>query len=171
MTAALRQLLGKICPIYLDDIVIWSDSLEEHEKNVALVLEALRTAHLYCSVKKSILFSREIDFLGHHISERGIEPDPKKIERIINWPQPKSSTDVRGFLGLVRYIADFLPLLADHTQILTPLTHKSADLAFPTWEPAHQHAGATVVLEGESGGPAHPVHELQVEHDDAGAVG
>ena len=83
-----------ICHIYLDDIVIWSDSLEEHKKNVTLVLEALCTAHLYCSVKKSTLFSREIDFLGHHISECRIELDPKKIKRIINWPQPKSLMDV-----------------------------------------------------------------------------
>jgi hypothetical protein len=100
----------------------------------------ISVAGLYCSVKKSILFVRELDFLGHHISERGIEPDPKKIECIVNWPIPKSSTDVRGFLGLVRYVANFLPLLADHTRILTPLTHKSSNVKFPVWTSTHQDA-------------------------------
>jgi hypothetical protein len=89
-------------------------------------------------VKKSILFSHEINFLGHHISERGIEPDPTKIEHIINWLTPTSATEVRAFLGLVHYVANFLPRLADHTRILTPLTHKSVDTAFPPWEQHHQ---------------------------------
>jgi hypothetical protein len=66
--SALRSLIGKICHVYLDDIIIWSNTLAEHEANVALVLEALRTANLYCSVKKSELFCSEVDFLGHHIS-------------------------------------------------------------------------------------------------------
>jgi len=140
VTSALRSLIGRICHVYLDDIIIWSESLEEHEANVRLVLEALRVAHLYCSVKKSVLFSREVDFLGHHISERGIEADIKKVERILNWPIPKCSTDVCAFLGLVRYVADFLPFLADHTSILTPLTHKSVDVIFPLWTTTHQHA-------------------------------
>ena len=126
--------------MYLDDIVIWSNSLEEHERNVQDVLDALRLSNLYCSVKKSALFCREIDLLGHHISARGIEADAKKVDRIVNWPVPKTSTEVRAFLGLVRYVADFLPKLADHTSILTPLTHKSADLEFPPWDTCHQYA-------------------------------
>jgi hypothetical protein len=84
--AVLRDLIGKICHVYLDNIIIWSNTLIEHEHNVALILEALRKASLYCSVRKSILFCTEVDFLGHHISERGIEANPKKVERIQNWP-------------------------------------------------------------------------------------
>ena len=71
--SALRSLIGTICHVYLDDIIIWSDSLEEHEKNVTLVLEALHATHLYCLVKKSKLFFHKINFLGHHISEHGIQ--------------------------------------------------------------------------------------------------
>jgi hypothetical protein len=137
--SALHALIGKICHVYLDDIIIWSNSLAEHEHNVKLVLEALHAANLYCSVKKSTLFCTEVDFLGHHISSCGIEPDPKKIERIINWPIPKLATDVRAFLGLVRYVANFPPSLAHHMRILTPLTYKSTDATFPPWQPEHQH--------------------------------
>jgi RNase H-like domain found in reverse transcriptase/Reverse transcriptase (RNA-dependent DNA polymerase)/Integrase zinc binding domain len=140
VTSALRSLIGRICHVYLDDIIIWSNSLEEHEHNVELVLQALRTAKLYCSVKKSCLFVREVDFLGHHISEHGIEADPRKVAQILDWPVPKSAMEVHAFLGLVRYVADFLPLLADHTAVLTPLTHKSANTNFPIWDSTHQIA-------------------------------
>jgi len=140
--AALRTLIGKICHVYLDDIIIWSDSLGEHERNINLVLETLRTASLYCSLKKSSLFCTEIDFLGHHISRRGLGADPKKVKQILNWPKPKSATEVCAFLGLVRYIANFLPKLANYTRIfkLMPLTHKPCNKLFPTWEHSHQSA-------------------------------
>ena len=133
-------LIGKFCHIYLDDIVIWSNSLDEHEKNVRAVLEALCVARLYVNPDKTQLFCTEIDFLGHHISACGIEANNKKIDRILNWPEPKSPTEVRGFLGLVRYIAAFLPALADHTGMLTELTTKNSERDFPAWTPRHQKA-------------------------------
>ena len=126
MTAALRELLGKICHIYLDDIVIWSSDVTEHTKHIALVMAALRKARLYCNPAKCRFYLKELDFLGHHISTRGIKPNSSKVERILNWPVPTSTTEVRSFLGLVRYIAVFLPHLADHTVILTPLTTKES---------------------------------------------
>jgi len=140
MNHALRHLIGKICHVYLNDIIIWSQTLEAHEKNVESVLLALRDAHLLCSLKKTSLFCMEVDFLGHHISARGIEPDASKIEKITNWKSPWSSKEVRQFLGLVRYVAIFLPKLADFTHILTPLTTKASDASFPTWTADHEAA-------------------------------
>ena len=140
MTDALRELIGRICHVYLDDIIIWSQTVEEHEINVAKVLEALRKANLFCNGAKTTLFSSEISFLGHKISAAGIHADPRKIDRILDWPQPTTATNVRGFLGLTRYIATFLPALAEHTSVLTPLTTKECDREFPIWEPEHQRA-------------------------------
>lgn len=140
VNAALRKLIGKICHVYLDDIVIWSQTLEEHETNVALVLEALREAHLLANPKKTDLFTTELDFLGHHISARGIEPDATKVQRILDWVSPRTSSDVRAFLGLVQYIASFLPKLAEFTSVLTPLTTKECDAHFPPWTDAHEAA-------------------------------
>ena len=140
MTDVLRELIGKICHVYLDDIIIWSQTMEEHEANIAKVLEAPRKANLYCNGSKSTLFSTEISFLGHRISATGIEADPRKIDRILNWPQPTTATNVRGFLGLTRYIAVFLPALAEHSSILTPLTTKECDRDFPKWTQEHQKA-------------------------------
>jgi hypothetical protein len=120
VTAALRELLGRICHIYLDDIVIWSTTVAEHTEHVRLVLNALRKAKLYCNPKKCEFFLLELEFLGHHISSRGIEASISKVDKVLNWPAPRNTTEVRSFLGLVRYIAGYLPKLADHTVILTP---------------------------------------------------
>jgi len=140
MTAALRKLLGKICHIYLDDIVIWSDTVEQHTEHIRLVLNALWEAKLYCNPKKCHFYLLEMDFLGHHISARGIEANNSKVDKILNWPVPRNTTDMRSFLGLVRYISWYLPKLADFTCILTPLTTKESRREFPTWTAAHQCA-------------------------------
>lgn len=137
---ALQEFIGEFCHVYIDDIVIWSNCVEEHRTHVRHILTALRAAGLYCNLKKTNLFQREINFLGHTINAKGIYADDKKIERIVNWPQPSSAKDVRQFLGLVRYLAAFLPQLALHTSILNKLTDKDSDLQFPEWTDAHQSA-------------------------------
>ncbi|KAJ3576959.1 hypothetical protein NP233_g65 [Leucocoprinus birnbaumii] len=137
---ALQKYLGKFCHIYLDDIIIWSDSVDEHRRHTRLILKALQDAGLYCNLKKTKLFQTEVNFLGHHISRKGISPDDKKIERIVNWPTPSSAKEVRQFLGLVRYLGAFLPQLARYTQVLNRLTEKECEYEFPEWTPAHQAA-------------------------------
>ena len=126
--------------LYLDNIIIWLQTVEEHEQNVAKVLDALRAAKLFCNKNKSVLFATEIFSLGHIISGSGISADPRKTDWIINWPQPQTSTNVHGFLGLTRYLSAFLPALAEHTAILTPLTNKECDKDFPEWMNSHQAA-------------------------------
>jgi hypothetical protein len=119
--ATLRPWIGKICHVYLDDI-IWSDNLEEHIKNLQIVLETLRSASLFTNPKKCQLFQLEVDFLGHHISVRGIEASSDKVEKILKWPRPQNAKEVRGLLGLVRYVALYLPNLAEHTKRSRPLS-------------------------------------------------
>jgi hypothetical protein len=140
LTAALREHIGRICHVYLDDIVIWSDTLDEHKIHVGLVLEALRKHKLYANLKKSKFFVYELEFLGHKISRRGIEACDNKAAKILDWPVPRSVSDVRAFLGLVRYIASFLPKLATYTRVLNPLTSKFAEKCFPEWTERHQEA-------------------------------
>ena len=127
MTAALCKLLGKICHIYLDDVVIWSNLVEEHTKHIRMVLNALRVTKLYCNLKKSHFYLLKINFLSHHISAHRIEANTSKVDKILGWPVPKNTTDVHSFLGLVCYISLFLPKLVDYTCILTPLTTKDTD--------------------------------------------
>ena len=94
VTNTLQKYIGKICHVYLDDIVVWSDSIEEHIKNVNQVMEALRLAKLYVNMKKTHLFCYEIKFLGHTISQQGIEADGSKVNKILDWPVPKNANDV-----------------------------------------------------------------------------
>jgi hypothetical protein len=144
VTNVLRRFIGKICHIYLDDIVIWSDTLEEHIANVKTIMGALRDAKLHVNRKKTKLFCDEIDFLGHHISRRGVEADNGKVAKILEWPVPKSAKEVRQFLGLVRYLNAFLPKLAMQSEILNRLTWKECDKKFPEWTQTHQDAFDTI---------------------------
>ena len=140
VTVALCQWIGRICHVYLDDIVIWSQNINDHKRNVETILGALKRNKLYCNPKKTKLFCTEIRFLGHHISQQGIEADEGKADCIIHWPTPSSAKQVRSFLGLVQYLAAFLPKLADHTVILDELTQKECDKEFPHWTARHQTA-------------------------------
>lgn len=140
MISALRKYIGKICHIYLDDIIIWSESIEEHTEHIWLIMEALREANLHCNPRKCHFYQLEVDFLGHHIAQCGAEVSDSKVARILEWPVPKSATDVRAFLGLVRYIAVYLGGLAEYTRVLTPLTTKDATKHFPVWSEVHQEA-------------------------------
>ena len=127
MTDALQELIGNICHVYLDDIIIWSQNLEEHERNCITILEALCKASIYCNQAKSNLFATELSFLRHIVSAMGIRPDPRKTDRITMWPLPMTATNVQGFLGLTQYVANFLPALAEYMSVLTPLTTKECD--------------------------------------------
>jgi len=114
--------------------------IEEHEKHVRMVLDCLQKHGLHLNGKKSEFVCTELDFLGHHISSRGIEANTSKVDKILNWLVPKSASDVRAFLGLVQYIAVYLPKLAEFTSVLSPLTTKEVDKHFPTWSAEHQAA-------------------------------
>jgi hypothetical protein len=77
-------------------------------------------------------------FLGHIISQRGIEADISKVSKIIDWPRPKNVKQVQQFLGLVRYLRTFLPQLAIQCSILNKLTTKECERNFPEWSDTHQ---------------------------------
>ena len=138
VSATLHKWIGRICHVYIDDITIWSKLLEEHEHNVRTILIALKENSLYCNPKKTKLFSTKIHFLGHRVSARGIEADKGKADCVKYWPAP--TKQVWGFLGLIQYLAVFLPKIAEHTTVLDELTKKECDKHFPPWTTWHQVA-------------------------------
>ena len=99
---ALGDLINKICVVYLEDIVVYSQSSKQHESHVRAVLNWSRAANLYCSPKKTFLFRNKVKFLGHYISADGIRPDGEKVEAVQNWTSPKSPKGVKKFLGTVQ---------------------------------------------------------------------
>ena len=105
--------------VFIDDILIYSRSEEEHGQHLRLVLELLRKEKLYAKFSKCEFWIRKVDFLGHVVSEKGIHVDPAKVKAIRNWTTPKTPTEIRSFLGLAGYYRRFI---ANFSQIAKPLT-------------------------------------------------
>jgi hypothetical protein len=130
---ALGDLLNTICVVYLDNIVVFSNSAKEPAIHTKKVLQRLREANLYCSKKKTKLFRKEIKFLGHWISEDGIRADNEKVKQVLNWKTPKSAKGIKKFLGTVQWMKKFIWGLEKHVNKLTPLTSTKLDPADFKW--------------------------------------
>jgi hypothetical protein len=111
--------LDKFVIVFLDDILVYSKSEEEHEHHLRLVLQVLREHQLYAKLSKCSFYQEQIHYLGHIISEQGITVDPEKIEAIRGWPTPRNVSEVRSFMGLVGYYRRFI---AGFSKISHPIT-------------------------------------------------
>ncbi|GJT93228.1 putative reverse transcriptase domain-containing protein [Tanacetum coccineum] len=100
MNRVCKPYLDKFVIVFIDDILIYSKSKEEHEVHLRLVLELLRKEKLYAKFSKCEFWLQEVHFLGHVVNQNGIHVDPGKIEAVKNWEAPTSPTGVRSFLGL-----------------------------------------------------------------------
>ena len=89
--------------MYLDDVIVVGGTFEEHLRNLCDVFARLRAAGLKLQPMKCHLCSPKVEFLGHIVSAEGVSTDPKKIEKIANWPTPTSKREVQQFLGLANY--------------------------------------------------------------------
>ncbi len=124
--------------VYLDDILIFSKNIEEHERDVKMVLQILRENKLYASSEKSEFFKNEIKFLGHKILQGGsIAPDEDKLEAVLSWPSPRNVKQLQGFLGFVNFYRRFIKDLAKMSIPLFRLLRK--DVPF-VWDDSCQQA-------------------------------
>lgn len=126
MDNVLRELQGTICLVYMDDIIIYSTSLNEHISNLRKVFSRLRTANLKVQLDKSEFLHKEIAFLGHLITTEGVKPNPEKISAIQNYPIPKTVKQIKGFLGLLGYYRKFILDFAKITKPMTKCLRKGA---------------------------------------------
>jgi hypothetical protein len=108
--------------VYLDDILIFSRTLEEHVKHVQAVFEKLQEHGCYLKLSKCQFFKSSVPYLGHVISSAGIRPDPKKVLAVENWPTPTCVFDVRSFLGLANYFRRYIHDFSKHAAPLINLT-------------------------------------------------
>eukprot|EP00873_Tetraselmis_striata_P033300 jgi/Tetstr1/453564/TSEL_040532.t1 len=103
MNRILSPYLGKFCVVYLDDVLIYSKTVEEHLEHIRLVLRELQRHHLHIKLSKCSFGRTSVEFLGHIVEAGQIKMDPRKVEAVQQWPVPKTVKDVRGFLGLAGY--------------------------------------------------------------------
>ncbi|KAJ0495336.1 putative nucleotidyltransferase, Ribonuclease H [Helianthus annuus] len=122
MNHVFKPFIGKFLVVYFNDILVYSESVEQHLDHLRQVFGVLREQKLYANLKKCHFFSPEVIFLGYIVSGNGIRMDESKVEAITSWPSPTSLHDVRSFHGLAsfyrRFIKNFSSIVALITEYL-----------------------------------------------------
>ena len=111
--------LNSFILVYLDDILIYSRSIDEHWEHLRRALQRLREAKLYGRLHKCDFLKDKVDYLGFEVSSEGVHASPEKVKAVVEWPRPQTVHDVRSFLGLASYYRKFI---RGFSQIARPLT-------------------------------------------------
>lgn len=137
MNNALTGLQGLQCFVYLDDIVVYASSIENHSMKLKSIFDRLRSNNLLLQPDKCEFMRREVAYLGHVISDQGVSPNPDKIKAISTYPTPKNPKQIKQFLGLIGYYRRFIKDFSALAKPLTLLLKK--DTPF-NWTPKSQAA-------------------------------
>ena len=124
MDVVLSGLAFEICLVYLDDVIVFSATLEQHLERLSLVLTRLIEAGLKLKGSKCYVLQQSVEFLGHIVSGEGISPHPSKVSAVVDWPTPCTLKEVRAFLGLAGYYRRFMLGFSDIAAPLYELTTK-----------------------------------------------
>ncbi|CAI5474821.1 unnamed protein product [Closterium sp. Yama58-4] len=125
MNGVFRDMLDKKVIVYLDDILVYSKTREQHLQDLEEVFWRLQQNRLITKGSKCEFLQPELEFLGHVVSWEGIKIDPRKVKAISEWKPPTNITELQSFLGFVNYVRRFVPNMAEVTRPLTDLLHKS----------------------------------------------
>ncbi len=134
----INEVLGDlmdVCTVgYLDDILVYSDSLEDHQNHIQEVLQCLCKAGLYANLKKCKFHMDTVEYLGFILSPKGLQMDPTKVSTIQDWPEPWKVRDVQAFLGFANFYQRFIHDYLEMTHPLNHLCKKSIPWHFGTEE-------------------------------------
>lgn len=120
----LKNFIGKGVYAYLDDIVIYTRTLGEHNSLIEGVLSMLKIHNLQLKISKCVFYAKEFEYLGHMVSKAGIKMNPKKVEVIKRYPQPKNVKQIQQFLGMCNYYRRYIKNFAHLAKPLTALCKK-----------------------------------------------
>jgi len=137
MQRVLKERLGRGVLVFIDDILIYTKTVEEHEEMVEWVLQRLSDEGYYANPDKCEFFQREVSFLGHVVSERGVAVQQHKVRAVNEWPVPENKKQVRAFLGLTGYYHKFIPR---YSEIALPLTNLTKDNVAFSWSVVEHQA-------------------------------
>jgi hypothetical protein len=124
MNSVFMPELDKFVVVFIDDILLYSKSTEDHEVHLRVMLQRLRDHQLYTKFSKCEFWINEVPFLGHVISSKGIVVDPSKVRDVLDCEPPKSVHQVRSFLGLAGYYRRFIPIFSKISKPITELLKK-----------------------------------------------
>jgi hypothetical protein len=126
MDVILAGISYEICLVYIDDVIVFSDSLEQHLERLRTVLGRIRNAGLKLKPAKSFLMQKSVGFLGHLVTTQGICAHPEKTAAVTEWPTPTCVRDVRAFVGFAsyyrRFVRNFSAVAAPLTALMSPKT-------------------------------------------------
>ena len=122
MNKVFMEELDKFIVVFIDDILIYSRRVEEHELHLRVLLNKLRAHELYAKFSKCEFWLQEVTFLGHIITAEGVKVDPEKVKAISEWKQPTNVTEIRSFLGLAGYYRRFIEGFSKIARPMTALT-------------------------------------------------
>nr|GEX96978.1 putative reverse transcriptase domain-containing protein [Tanacetum cinerariifolium] len=125
MNRVCKLYLDKLIIVFIDDILIYSRSEEEHEAHLKTILDLLKKEELYVKFLKCEFWLKEVQFLRHVVNIEGIHVDPSKVESVKNWKTPESPTEICSFLGLAGYYRRFIKNFSKIAKPLTQLTQKN----------------------------------------------
>jgi len=118
MHKELTPYIGQFCTVYIDDVLIFSKTIDEHADHLDKVLQRLHNANLYAKIAKCDFLKESIKFLGHIVTPEGVQADPSKIQKVMDWTVPTTGKEVMKFLGLTNYFRQYI----DHyAEIAAPL--------------------------------------------------
>ncbi|WVZ97356.1 hypothetical protein U9M48_042903, partial [Paspalum notatum var. saurae] len=139
MNSVFMNEFDKFVVVFIDDILVYSKSEKEHEEHLRVVLNWLREHKLYAKFSKCAFWLKEVSFLGHILSEKGVAVDPSKVKDVLNWKQPETVTEIWSFLGLADYYRRFIKDFSKTAKPMTSLTKKNAKYLWcPKCEEAFQ---------------------------------
>ncbi|XP_042497656.1 uncharacterized mitochondrial protein AtMg00860-like [Macadamia integrifolia] len=124
MNRVFHDMLDQYVIVFIDAILIYSKSKEDHANHLRSVLQRLREKQLDAKFSKCEFWSSQVNFLGHIVSARGIEVDPGKVKAVLDWESPKNVSEIRSFLGLAGYYRRFIENCAWISAPMTQLTRK-----------------------------------------------
>ena len=139
MNRILGKYLHKFVVCYLDDIMVYSKTPDEHYEHLELVLAVLKENQFYAKLEKCSFNRPEVKFLGHIVGRDGLKVDSRKVDSVRDWPRPTSVKEVQQFLGLTNYFRKFMKGYSTTAAPLTSLTAKGIDFA-ATWTDVHTEA-------------------------------
>ena len=119
MHRVFQPYLDQFVVVFVDDILIYSQSEWEHEYHLRIVLQLLKDHQLYVKFSKCEFWLTKVRFLGHKVSASSVSVDPEKVEAVMNWERPKSVFEIRSFLGLAGYYKRFIE---DFSRLVAPMT-------------------------------------------------